>query len=88
MKKIFFISIFATALLFACNSASSDPHTHEDGTAHSDCDHEHEKAAHAEQETFEVKENGSEGDCKHDSINESGEQEHHHHEGDDHEHSH
>lgn len=83
MKKILFISLIATALLFACNNNPSASHTHEDGT---ECDHDHEKASHTEQEAFEVDADSTE-DFKHDSLNATEEHEHHQ-EGDDHDHSH
>lgn len=89
MKRILFISIFATAFLFACNNAPSGAHTQDDGTAHTDCDHDHEKAAHTEQESFEVKDDSTKACCKHDSLTEAAEHEtHQHDEGDDHGHSH
>jgi len=54
MKNIIFISILSVFLFISCNNATSSGHTQDDGTVHTDCDHDQESGEAAAQEVFEV----------------------------------
>ena len=84
MKKIIYIAVLSSFLFIACNNSQTDAHTHEDGTTHTDCDHEHE-GNHSDQEVFEVK-SDSTHECTHDSTIKEEEHSHTHEDGTVHEH--
>lgn len=65
MKKIILVAALAAFVFASCNNSASSAHTHDDGSDHSDCDHQHADAQH--QEVFEV-EADSTHDCSHDSL--------------------
>jgi hypothetical protein len=83
MKNIIYVAALFAFALVSCNTASSDTHTHEDGSSHSGCQHEQADSKCQEQEVFEVK-TDSIHDCIHDST--AVEHEHTHDEGNQHSH--
>lgn len=85
MKKFLLIATIASFVIVSCNNSQSGTHTHDDGSTHTDCDHDQDSAEHPSQETFEV-ETDSSYDCKHDSTAKEGEHVHTHEDGSEHTH--
>jgi hypothetical protein len=83
MKNIILVAVLSLFVFVACNNAQSSAHTHDDGTTHTDCDHEQGAGDHPEQEAFEVKADSTH-ECTHDSV--AKECEHEHEDGSVHEH--
>lgn len=84
MKNILFVSILSAFLFISCNNVSSNTHTHDDGSEHTDCGHDHGNVEGAEQEVFEVEPDPNGHD--HDSCASKEEHGHTHEDGSVHEH--
>ncbi len=85
MKNIILVAVLSLFVFVACNNVQSGSHTHDDGTAHSECDHDHSGDANHEQEVFEV-EADSTHKCAQDSIEKCCDHKHNHDGGEGHEH--
>ena len=77
MKNIILVAVLSVFVFISCNNTQSGTHTHEDGSQHSECDHEHSGGEAHEQEAFEVGADSTH-DCTHDTIAKECEDKHEH----------